>query len=134
MGSPSESALKAAGIRTQPVLVPLSQSVTVGKHNLIADTGLTMGRSFRVGWGPAWTLVYSSRGVNIAPVPTNERFGREEVRISPLVSSKRSVSHRQSSSLTVNCARVNATPTMRWDSDVSQVKCIMIMLANSLSL
>lgn len=83
-----------------------------------------MGRSFRVGWGPAWTLVYSATVAPIAPASTNERFGMEIVRGSPLLSSQSSLNQRQStcSSFAVSCARVNVSPSMPWDSDVSQVK------------
>lgn len=38
--------------------VPLENSVTVGKGRLLMDAALYMGRSFRVGWGPNWTLVH----------------------------------------------------------------------------
>ena len=122
VGSPSETALKAAGIRTQPALVPLPKSVTAGKHHLFADAGLTMGRSFRVGWGPGWTLVYSSRAMDVAPNSIkDERLGCETIRGSPFASS---VNKKQSSSFAISCARVNVSPTMKWNSDVSQVLCL----------
>ena len=44
-------------------LVPPSDSMTCGRSRLIADAGLFLGRSFRVGWGPNWTLSHS--GVEI---------------------------------------------------------------------
>lgn len=44
-------------------LVPPSDSMTRGRSRLIADAGLFLGRSFRVGWGPNWTLSHS--GVEI---------------------------------------------------------------------
>ena len=40
-------------------LVPPHESVTYGRSRIIADAGLFLGRSFRVGWGPNWTLVHS---------------------------------------------------------------------------
>lgn len=55
----SEVQLKTVGTRRQPGLVPLEKSVTFGKGKLLMDMALFMGRSFRVGWGPNWTLANS---------------------------------------------------------------------------
>ena len=41
------------------LLPPLERSALRDKTHSIADAGLSMGRSFRVGWGPNWTLVHS---------------------------------------------------------------------------
>lgn len=125
VGSTSETALKAAGIRTQPALVLLSRSVTAGKHHLFADAGLTMGRSFRVGWGPGWTLTYSARTTSVSAHSKDHLLGREIVRGSPLVAS--SVKSKQSSSFTISCARVNVSPTMKWNSEVSQVSTFIVI-------
>ncbi|XP_004391777.1 PREDICTED: nuclear pore complex protein Nup98-Nup96 isoform X3 [Odobenus rosmarus divergens] len=54
-----EVQLKTVGTRRQPGLVPLAKSVTYGKGKLLMDMALFMGRSFRVGWGPNWTLANS---------------------------------------------------------------------------
>uniref|UniRef100_A0A8C0K412 Nuclear pore complex protein Nup98-Nup96 n=1 Tax=Canis lupus dingo TaxID=286419 RepID=A0A8C0K412_CANLU len=54
-----EIQLKTVGTRRQPGLVPLEKSVTYGKGKLLMDMALFMGRSFRVGWGPNWTLANS---------------------------------------------------------------------------
>ncbi|XP_023377435.1 nuclear pore complex protein Nup98-Nup96 isoform X6 [Pteropus vampyrus] len=54
-----EIQLKTVGTRRQPGLVPLEKSVTFGKGKLLMDMALFMGRSFRVGWGPNWTLANS---------------------------------------------------------------------------
>lgn len=51
-----ELQVKAVGARRQRGLVPLQRSITYGKGKLLMDMGLFMGRSFRVGWGPNWTL------------------------------------------------------------------------------
>ncbi|XP_054829364.1 nuclear pore complex protein Nup98-Nup96 isoform X2 [Eublepharis macularius] len=51
--------LKVVGIRRQPGLVPLEKSVAYGKGKLLMDMALFMGRSFRAGWGPNWTLAHS---------------------------------------------------------------------------
>ena len=41
------------------VLVSSKESITVKRVRSVADIGLTMGRSFRVGWGPNWMLAHS---------------------------------------------------------------------------
>lgn len=40
-------------------IVPLKESLVAKRERHIADLGLFMGRSFRVGWGPNWTLSHS---------------------------------------------------------------------------
>ncbi|XP_021098891.1 nuclear pore complex protein Nup98-Nup96 isoform X5 [Heterocephalus glaber] len=63
--SPSlEVQLKTVGTRRHPGLVPLEKSVMYGKGNLLMDMALFMGRSFRVGWGPNWTLANSGERLN----------------------------------------------------------------------
>lgn len=57
--SAPDVALKVVGVRRQPGLVPLEKSVAYGKGKLLMDMALFMGRSFRVGWAPNWTLVHS---------------------------------------------------------------------------
>ncbi|KAF4798463.1 nuclear pore complex protein Nup98-Nup96 isoform X1 [Turdus rufiventris] len=54
-----EVQVRTVGARRQRGLVPLERSITYGKGKLLMDMGLFMGRSFRVGWGPNWTLVHS---------------------------------------------------------------------------
>ncbi|XP_025904918.1 nuclear pore complex protein Nup98-Nup96 isoform X2 [Nothoprocta perdicaria] len=54
-----EVPMKTVGVRRQQGLVPLERSVTFGKGKMLMDMALFMGRSFRVGWGPNWTLVHS---------------------------------------------------------------------------
>lgn len=49
--------MKTVGVRRQQGLVPLEKSITYRKGKLLMDMALFMGRSFRVGWGPNWTLV-----------------------------------------------------------------------------
>lgn len=51
--------MKTVGVRRQQALVPRDRSITYGKGKLLMDMALFMGRSFRVGWGPNWTLVNS---------------------------------------------------------------------------
>ena len=45
-------------------LVPMSESVVCGHTRVAADAGLFLGRSFRVGWGPNWTLSHSGSPVS----------------------------------------------------------------------
>ncbi|XP_050771430.1 nuclear pore complex protein Nup98-Nup96 isoform X2 [Gymnogyps californianus] len=52
-----EVQMKTVGVRRQQGLVPLEKSIAYGKGKLLMDMALFMGRSFRVGWGPNWTLV-----------------------------------------------------------------------------
>ncbi|KAM9299927.1 nuclear pore complex protein Nup98-Nup96 isoform 5-T5 [Morus bassanus] len=52
-----EVQMKTVGVRRQQGFVPLEKSITYGKGKLLMDMALFMGRSFRVGWGPNWTLV-----------------------------------------------------------------------------
>lgn len=47
--------------RNLNVLVPMADK----KERILCDLGLFLGRSFRVGWGPNWTLAHS--GVLISP-------------------------------------------------------------------
>uniref|UniRef100_A0A3Q2QJK1 Nucleoporin 98 n=1 Tax=Fundulus heteroclitus TaxID=8078 RepID=A0A3Q2QJK1_FUNHE len=54
----SEPAIRTVGVRRMGGPVPLQESVTQGKGALLMDTGLFATRSFRVGWGPGWTLVH----------------------------------------------------------------------------
>ena len=49
-------------------IVPLETSIVSNKTGLLADAGITFGRSFRVGWGPNWSL--SHTGFQLAaPLP-----------------------------------------------------------------
>uniref|UniRef100_A0A8C9EQM7 Nuclear pore complex protein Nup98-Nup96 n=1 Tax=Pavo cristatus TaxID=9049 RepID=A0A8C9EQM7_PAVCR len=52
-----EVQMRTVGVRRQQGLVPLESSITYGKGRLLMDMALFMGRAFRVGWGPNWTLV-----------------------------------------------------------------------------
>lgn len=54
-------------------LVPHQRSIVSGKTHNIADAGLVMGRSFRVGWGPNWTLAHS--GFQISHSTDSKSFG-----------------------------------------------------------
>ena len=40
-------------------IVPLKASLSNNRSGLFADLGIFLGRSFRVGWGPNWTLAHS---------------------------------------------------------------------------
>lgn len=57
-GPAPDTPLRTVGTRRQHSLVPLSCSVTLGKGKLLMDAALFAGRSFRVGWGPGWTLAH----------------------------------------------------------------------------
>ncbi|XP_075888144.1 nuclear pore complex protein Nup98-Nup96 isoform X4 [Nelusetta ayraudi] len=55
---PTEVSIRIVGARRLGGPVPLKESVTQGKGSLLMDAGLFAGRSFRVGWGPGWTLAH----------------------------------------------------------------------------
>ncbi|XP_030055686.1 nuclear pore complex protein Nup98-Nup96 isoform X2 [Microcaecilia unicolor] len=54
-----ELPLKTVGTCRLQELVPLQKSVSFGHGKLLMDMALFMGRSFRVGWGPNWTLAHN---------------------------------------------------------------------------
>ncbi|XP_053400747.1 nuclear pore complex protein Nup98-Nup96-like [Mercenaria mercenaria] len=49
---------RVVGSRVQKVIPMVTESFTYNKQALLVDAGLFMGRSFRVGWGPGWTLAH----------------------------------------------------------------------------
>ncbi|TPX47451.1 hypothetical protein SeMB42_g02447 [Synchytrium endobioticum] len=53
--------------------IPLRKSIVYRKDHLIADAGLSMGRSFRAGWGPGGRMVILSG--NLAPGSSPDRSG-----------------------------------------------------------
>ncbi|XP_008302614.1 nuclear pore complex protein Nup98-Nup96 isoform X4 [Stegastes partitus] len=53
-----EPSIRTVGVRRLGGPVPMKESVTQGKGALLMDTGLFAVRSFRVGWGPGWTLAH----------------------------------------------------------------------------
>ncbi|XP_041359202.1 nuclear pore complex protein Nup98-Nup96-like [Gigantopelta aegis] len=55
---------RIVGSRIRRHIPPVSESLMYKRQKLAADAGCFMGRSFRVGWGPAWTLVHS--GVSLS--------------------------------------------------------------------
>lgn len=57
-------------------LVPAKDSTSAGHQRCLCDHGLFLGRSFRVGWGPNWTLVHS--GAQISPSSSSEFIGGGE--------------------------------------------------------
>ncbi|KAF7206744.1 nuclear pore complex protein Nup98-Nup96 isoform X2 [Nothobranchius furzeri] len=60
----SEPAIRTVGVRRLGGPVPLGESVTHGKGGVMMDTGLFVSRSFRVGWGPGWTLAHSGTRIS----------------------------------------------------------------------
>ncbi len=55
-------------------LIPHGDSSMKGREHLIADLGLFMGRSFRVGWGPHWTLSHSGLQLSQSQVKSRGLF------------------------------------------------------------
>lgn len=62
-----EPAIRTVGVRRLGGPVPLKESVTQGKGGLLMDAGLFVGRSFRVGWGPRWTLAHCGHQLSSPP-------------------------------------------------------------------
>ncbi|KAK7077511.1 Nuclear pore complex protein Nup98-Nup96 [Halocaridina rubra] len=60
----------------QSAIVPLASSLLSGQDHNLADMGAFMGRSFRVGWGPGWTLVHAGR--HLASLFSVEEDAEEE--------------------------------------------------------
>ncbi|XP_069496441.1 nuclear pore complex protein Nup98-Nup96 isoform X2 [Ambystoma mexicanum] len=58
---PPEISLKTVGARRLQGPVPIEKSITFGHGKLLMDMALFMGRSFRVGWGPNWTLAHNGK-------------------------------------------------------------------------
>uniref|UniRef100_A0A674BPF4 Nuclear pore complex protein Nup98-Nup96 n=1 Tax=Salmo trutta TaxID=8032 RepID=A0A674BPF4_SALTR len=54
----AETTVRTVGARRLGGPVAPENSVTLGKGRLLMDAALFTGRSFRVGWGPGWTLVH----------------------------------------------------------------------------
>lgn len=61
-----EVTLRSVGARMLEAPMPRKISVTLGKGRLLMDAALYMGRSFRVGWGPNWTLVHCGEPLSTA--------------------------------------------------------------------
>ncbi|XP_048244213.1 nuclear pore complex protein Nup98-Nup96-like isoform X2 [Haliotis rufescens] len=62
--SQKDTPRKIVGSRVKRDIPPVSDSLMYKKQELIVDAGCLMGRSFRVGWGPGWTLVHSGQPSN----------------------------------------------------------------------
>ncbi|XP_071361953.1 nuclear pore complex protein Nup98-Nup96 isoform X2 [Trachinotus anak] len=62
-----EPSVRTVGVRRLGGPVPLKESVTLGKGGLLMDVGLFVGRSFRVGWGPGWTLAHCGHQLSSLP-------------------------------------------------------------------
>uniref|UniRef100_A0A672GDI3 Nuclear pore complex protein Nup98-Nup96 n=1 Tax=Salarias fasciatus TaxID=181472 RepID=A0A672GDI3_SALFA len=69
-----EPPIRTVGVRRLGGPVPLKESITQGKGGLLMDTGLFAVRSFRVGWGPGWTLAHCGRPLGSA-TPTKQEVG-----------------------------------------------------------
>ncbi|XP_077448682.1 nuclear pore complex protein Nup98-Nup96 isoform X1 [Stigmatopora argus] len=73
---PTEPPVRTVGVRRLGGPVPLEKSITQGKGHLLMDAGLFAGRSFRVGWGPGWTLAHS--GCRLSS-PLDTQFYQKQV-------------------------------------------------------
>ena len=55
-------------------LVPYENSLVRNRERHIADLGLFLGRSFRVGWGPNWTLSHSGAQLSHSQTKSSSLF------------------------------------------------------------
>ena len=105
-------------------LLPLDRhSVAFGRTHLCADAGLFLGRSFRVGWGPGWTLAHA--GAEVGGVRKAASSGRQLL----YGSSSFSESRRPGESLPIRVVveRVNVSHTAEEkDSAVSVCVCVCV--------
>lgn len=70
---PEDFPSKIVGSRVQREIPEYSKSEMYNKQGLIRDAALYMGRSFRVGWGPGWTIAHCGTPV------TKDVTGRTDV-------------------------------------------------------
>jgi nuclear pore complex protein Nup98-Nup96 len=56
--TPQDYQQRVVGARVEKVIPSITESFTHMKQKLLVDAGMFMGRSFRVGWGPGWTLAH----------------------------------------------------------------------------
>ncbi|XP_071485377.1 nuclear pore complex protein Nup98-Nup96-like [Diadema antillarum] len=109
--SPREKMPKVVGSRPHLGLIPIEQSVTNSRHDNVADLGLLMGRSFRVGWGPNWTLVHAGKAVGVEGVRPKVK---EEPMPFTLLTSKSVIKPAsESSPFKVTMEKVDIAPMIR---------------------
>ncbi|XP_060070181.1 nuclear pore complex protein Nup98-Nup96-like isoform X2 [Ylistrum balloti] len=72
---PEDFPQKIVGSRVQREIPEYSKSEMYGKQSLIKDAALFMGRSFRVGWGPNWTLAHCGTPVTKDITEDNDAVG-----------------------------------------------------------
>ncbi|KAM9331933.1 nuclear pore complex protein Nup98-Nup96 isoform 2-T2 [Pholidichthys leucotaenia] len=68
-----EPSVRTVGVRRLGGPIPLKESITQGKGGLLMDTGLFAIRSFRVGWGPGWTLVHCGEPTSSTKTLSNQK-------------------------------------------------------------
>ncbi|XP_028451471.1 nuclear pore complex protein Nup98-Nup96 isoform X2 [Perca flavescens] len=68
-----EPTVRTVGVRRLGGPVPIKESVTQGKGSLLMDAALFAGRSFRVGWGPGWTLAHCGHRLSSPPTKQLDR-------------------------------------------------------------
>ncbi|XP_022108489.1 nuclear pore complex protein Nup98-Nup96-like isoform X2 [Acanthaster planci] len=99
---------RLVGSRPQQTILPLNQSVVAGKVPCLADAGLVMSRSFRVGWGPNWTLVHSGKAVGQRM--TVPDIKKEAITFPLLTTKQPTKSTLDASPFTLTLEKVNLAP------------------------
>ena len=95
-------------------LVPLDKSLVRGRSRMVADASLFMGRSFRVGWGPNWTLVHS--GFQVSPescTSSTDQLQQPLFTVAPSGAAVLSSSSSSSNPLRVVVERLDVSPAMK---------------------
>ncbi|XP_062289256.1 nuclear pore complex protein Nup98-Nup96 isoform X2 [Scomber scombrus] len=80
---PAEPAVRTVGVRRLGGPVALKESVTQGKGGLLMDAGLYVGRSFRVGWGPGWTLAHCGQRLSSTSKYIDQEMNRTDFSFLP---------------------------------------------------
>jgi nuclear pore complex protein Nup98-Nup96 len=124
IGSAFDRGTKLVGARAkQRDLVPKYESITNGKEDHLADFGLVMGRSFRVGWGPGFVLVHSGSPLGKKSSKTSALVQSSHTG-DTLFSKSRLATEAQegSSPFGVNIERVNIAEHLKHDSESALVR------------
>ncbi|KAI9592112.1 nuclear protein 96-domain-containing protein [Syncephalis fuscata] len=68
-----QSTCTSGSVTRKYMRIKYEKSMIFARTNCLVDAGLTMGRSFRVGWGPGGLLVHSGRLVQTANLMAQEK-------------------------------------------------------------
>ncbi|WAQ99160.1 NUP98-like protein [Mya arenaria] len=114
---------RALGSRVTKVIPTVTESVMYNKQALLVDAGLFMGRSFRVGWGPGWTLAHCGDPVQ----PREEEEERPAGTFNLFTGGQRRPASKANKAWTVHLQKVNVADHINpRDKTVIQNHCEML--------